>query len=435
MPATWPCNGHGGNLDPQTGLAVLAQGQRLPSRPAIMVFREAAETLPTSDGCRFLLGGAWCFLEGDDVSEIGTRLQECLRVRRLASPSEGSPLWEGLRSMGLVGSSPALNQVVQKVDKAAQLSDVTVLITGPSGTGKQLLAEAIHRFDAKRSGHPFITVNCGAVSPTLAESELFGHRRGAFTDATTDRRGCFRAADRGTLFLDEIGETDLSLQPKLLRVLEQKRIPVLGQDAEVSVDVRVIAATNRDLPTLVAQGRFRLDLYHRLHVLTIEVPSLSERPEDLRPLVEFFVQKHGDLYPGPIEGIDPRVFEVLAQSRWEGNVRELENLVQSMLFKKQQGRRLALEDLPKSLLDQAVAPPQEMTKETLSTHLWHLVAGQGFSLKAALNHCERLLVDTALQQAGENPGEAARRLKIPRRSFSRKRGGHPVASSSDSHSA
>src|SRR5262249_36614800 len=154
-------------------------------------------------------------------------------------------------------------------------------------------------------GRPFITVNCGAISAALAESELFGHRRGAFTGATIDRLGCFRAADHGTLFLDEIGELDISLQPKLLRALEEKQVRPLGQDHETPVDTRVIAATNRDLKALVAEGRFRMDLYQRLSVIHLRVPPLSSRRDDLTPLMNFFIKKHRSFYQGEIDAIDP----------------------------------------------------------------------------------------------------------------------------------
>ena len=197
-----------------------------------------------------------------------------------------------MKRLGSVGESQAMMAVFHTVLRVSPLSDMPVLITGETGTGKELLAHAIHQLDPKRCHGPFIALNCSALSPGLAESELFGHRRGAFTGADRERKGLIRAAEGGVLFLDEIGELDDALQAKLLRVLQENRVLGIGDDQEVAVNVRIIAATNRNLDAMVQQRTFRADLFHRLNVLAIHIPPLRERPADLKPLIEHFLEKH-----------------------------------------------------------------------------------------------------------------------------------------------
>jgi len=206
------------------------------------------------------------------------------------------------------------------------VSDAPVLICGESGTGKQLLAEAIHRMDPKRRSKPFLTVNCAAITGTLAESALFGHRKGSFTGATQDRPGYFQAANGGTLLLDEISELEKPLQPKLLRVLQEGRVLPVGDDIERPVDVRIVAACNRPLPILVESGEFRFDLYQRLNVIALVVPPLRDRPEDIPPLVQFFLRQYASYYRQPIESVDERVYEMLSRAIGSGNVRDSRTL-------------------------------------------------------------------------------------------------------------
>src|SRR5262249_49739435 len=236
--------------------------------------------------------------------------------------------------------------VFHTVLRISPLSDLPVLITGETGTGKGLLAHAIHQLDRKRCQGPFIALNCSALSPGLAESELFGHRRGAFTGADRDRKGLFRAAEGGVLFLDEIGELDEAVQAKLLRVLQAHRVLGIGDDHEVAVNVRIIAATHRNLEAMVQQGTFRADLWHRLHVLAIHIPPLRERPADLKPLLEHFLEKYQGLRPaGPLSAA-PEFLEALTQLPLPGNAREVENLVQWVLVHKDDAAPLTLRDLP-----------------------------------------------------------------------------------------
>jgi two-component system NtrC family response regulator len=227
---------------------------------------------------------------------------------------------------GIVGHSRPIAEVIQRIELVSATRS-TVLITGETGTGKELVARAIHNRSAQWD-MPFIRVNCAAIPETLVESELFGHVRGAFTDATGTRKGKFSLANRSSIFLDEIGTMSVGVQAKLLRVLQEREIEPLGSEHTEQVDVRVIAATNRDLRQLVGEGRFADDLFYRLHVVPIAVPPLRERPEDIPLLVEYFTQKHAAHCGRSIDGVEHGVVESLQAYHWPGNVRELENTVE-----------------------------------------------------------------------------------------------------------
>jgi transcriptional regulator with GAF, ATPase, and Fis domain len=230
------------------------------------------------------------------------------------------------RVHGIVGRSRAIADVVQRIELVAA-SRSTVLITGETGTGKELAARAVHDGSAQRD-KPFIKVNCAAIPETLLESELFGHVRGAFTDATMAKKGKFALADRGSIFLDEIGTMSVGLQAKLLRVLQEREIEPLGAEQTERVDIRVIAATNRNLVQLVDEGRFQEDLYYRLHVIPIEMPPLRDRAEDIPLLAGHFVEKHAKRNGKPIVALDDRAIAALMQYQWPGNVRQLENAIE-----------------------------------------------------------------------------------------------------------
>jgi transcriptional regulator with GAF, ATPase, and Fis domain len=227
---------------------------------------------------------------------------------------------------GIIGRSRAISEVIHRIELVSATRS-TVLITGETGTGKELVARAVHQGSGQRT-QPFIKVNCAAIPDTLLESELFGHVRGAFTDATGAKKGKFALAHRGSIFLDEIGTLGIGLQAKLLRVLQEREIEPLGSESSEHVDVRVIAATNRDLRHLVDDGRFQSDLFYRLHVVPIDVPPLRERPEDIPLLVEHFVAKHAARSGRAIRALDEDAVAWLTQYRWPGNVRELENTIE-----------------------------------------------------------------------------------------------------------
>ena len=227
---------------------------------------------------------------------------------------------------GIVGRSRGIDDVIQRIELVSATRS-TVLITGETGTGKELVARAVHTCSAQRH-LPFIKVNCAAIPEALVESELFGHVRGAFTDAIGPKRGKFALANRGSIFLDEIGTMTASLQAKLLRVLQEREIEPLGAERTEQVDIRVIAATNRDLRQLVEEKRFQDDLFYRLHVVPIAVPPLRERVEDIPMLVEHFVEKHATRTGKVIDGLEEGVCAPLQQYHWPGNVRELENTIE-----------------------------------------------------------------------------------------------------------
>src|SRR5512132_1184427 len=227
---------------------------------------------------------------------------------------------------GIIGRSRAMQDVIKRAELVAETKS-TVLITGETGTGKELVARAIHDRSAQRD-MPLIKVNCAAIPETLLESELFGHVRGAFTGATTTKRGKFALADGGSIFLDEIGTLTTSIQAKLLRVLQEREFEPLGAERTQRVEVRVIAATNRDLKQMVSDGKFLEDLYYRLNVIPIQIPALRERREDIPILVDHFVEKHAQRAGKRIEGLEPGVLDALQAADWPGNVRELENTVE-----------------------------------------------------------------------------------------------------------
>ena len=240
------------------------------------------------------------------------------------------------RAHGIVGRSRAVDDMVRQIEAVAPARS-TVLITGETGTGKELVARAIHDGSARRR-MPFVAVNCAAIPDTLIESELFGHRKGAFTDATGTKRGKFSLADGGTIFLDEIGSMGMALQGKLLRVLQEREIEPLGAERVERIDVRVIAATNRDLRLLVADGRFLPDLFYRLHVVPISVPPLRERRDDIPLLVAHFVEKHAATCGKAIAGVDAPAMSALIGHDWPGNVRELENTIERAVVLSTSGR-------------------------------------------------------------------------------------------------
>lgn len=246
----------------------------------------------------------------------------------------------------LVGKSQAMQKVFEMIQTVAE-TESTVLITGNSGTGKELVARAIH-FNSKRKNKPFVAVNCGAISENLIESELFGHKRGAFTGAISDKEGYLKAADGGTFFLDEISEMPLQLQVKLLRVIQEKEITPVGTTYSIPINVRFVATTNKILQTEVASGRFREDLFYRLNVVELNLPSLKERQEDIPVLADHFINKYRKEIGKNVKGIDSSAMRALLHYDWKGEVRELENIIErAVIFAKNEF--ITVEDLPQSM--------------------------------------------------------------------------------------
>jgi two-component system response regulator AtoC len=301
----------------------------------------------------------------------------------------------------LLGQSQAIQHVFRLIGKVADYR-TTVLIQGESGTGKELVARALHKRGSRRD-KAFVAINCGAIPDSLMESELFGHKRGAFTDAYADKQGIFQEASGGTLFLDEVGELTLPLQVKLLRVLQEGVVRPLGGGKDVTVDVRVIAATVRDLAKEVAEGRFREDLYYRLNVLQIVVPPLRDRLEDVSLLIDHFIARNNARLGTQIRGIDPRAKKLLLGYHWPGNVRELENLVERAVVLCETDV-LMPEDIPERLQrpDDAVA---------------NVLASGELSIKRASRVIEETLIKRALEKTRGNRTAAARLLEISHRAL------------------
>ena len=297
----------------------------------------------------------------------------------------------------MIAGSRAMRAVSDTAGRVAQ-SDTTVLLEGESGTGKELLAKAIH-FHSARARAPFVTINCGAIPEQLLESELFGHRRGSFTGAVSDKQGKFEAANRGTIFLDEIGELPTLLQVKILRVLQEREIDKVGETRPIKVDVRVIAATNRDLEKMIADGTFRDDLYYRLAVVSIRVPPLRERSDDIPLLVDHFLGKHAERLSRERPSVEKAVYSAFNLYAWPGNIRELENVVERALVLDKDGV-LALDDLPERL----------RTREQRVANLRMELPDEGVSLEDV----ERELLLAALHKHNWNQTRAAAFLNITR---------------------
>ncbi|MCH7760121.1 sigma-54-dependent Fis family transcriptional regulator [candidate division TA06 bacterium] len=263
-------------------------------------------------------------------------------------------------SKKIIGNSKALNDLMSLVDKIAK-TESTILITGESGTGKELVAKEIHR-RSPRASHPFVTINCGAMPETLLESELFGHKRGAYTGAVKDKDGLFQVAQKGSFFLDEVGETSLTTQVKLLRVIQEREIIPLGDTHPTKVDVRVIAATNENLEEKIRSGGFRKDLFYRLNVIPVQVPPLRERKEDVPLLVEFFIKQTCERLRVSPKKISPDLLEVLMEHDWPGNIRELENAIERacVLVEGDEIRRKS--DLPENVLGKTSSFPAHSLK-------------------------------------------------------------------------
>lgn len=330
------------------------------------------------------------------------------------------------QSHGFITHSAAMTGILRQARRAAVVSDITILIEGETGTGKQVLARAIHALDEKRRGFPFVTVHCSTITEALAESDLFGHQRGSFSGAVGKRDGLFQAAHRGTLFLDDVNDLPLALQPKLLDVLQRGMIRPVGSDREMPVDVRIISAANRPLAPLVLQERFRDDLYHRLNVVRLCLPPLHQRGEDLEALMLAFAERNRNLYP-EVSGIEPELIRLLQTRPLHGNVRELEHAVQRMLFLKTEGTTLGIPDW----LAQAppVAPFQSDPDliGQAAEKLWAAVFEQGVPWAEAIERVEARLLERVLLVEGHTRRDMAKRLNTTERTLYHKLRHHKTA--------
>lgn len=389
---------------------------------------------PIALRCRALLSGASQLFDSSSPTFSDDLLQALTKVLQtaVAEHLEEEQIRKQMQDLGIVGESSKMMSVFRWVVRVSALSDFPVLITGETGTGKELIANAVHRLDAKRRNGPLIVANCGAISSGLAESEFFGHRRGAFTGADKERKGLFRSAAGGILFLDEIGELTESLQAKLLRVLQEKRVLGVGFDQEVAIDVRVIAATNRSLEEMVLTGRFREDLYHRLNVLSVSIPPLRDRNEDLDPLIQHFLEKYSSLNQNLTKRVNLDFGEALMRVELPGNARQLENIVRAAILNKVDDSPLSLSDLTpalwrqisgeRSLTDEprdragSKAISAGQSKSDSQSYFRSILDENSWNFPRSLDYCEKLLLQCVLQSARGNQKRAARLIGITPRS-------------------
>lgn len=327
--------------------------------------------------------------------------------------------------LGFVTSSPNMAALLRRAHKAAEVSDITVLVEGETGTGKQVLARGIHQLDQKRGRFPFVTVHCSTISEALAESELFGHHRGAFSGAVAERRGLFQSAQHGTLLLDDVNDLPFHLQPKLLDVIQRGIVRPVGSDREMSIDVRIIAACNQPLEPLVRENRFRSDLYHRLNVVKLSLPPLRERRSDLKQLILALADRHGRLYQ-PITDVDHDLLVFLEAKPFLGNVRELENLVQRMLFLKAEGTSLSMADwTSQSELDVGTRESDPLAE--VANALWEVLVQRELSFAQAIDEMEKRLLVTAINVRGSTRREIAQRLRTSERTLYYKMRAHGLS--------
>ncbi len=376
------------------GMAVLELCQKMdPELPVVMV--TAFGTVEAAVAA--LKRGAFDFISKPfDQSELLAVVKKALETRRLRQNET--------QLSRLSGSSPAMKEVLRVISKIAR-SPSTVLISGESGTGKELVALEIHQ-NSDRADKPFVRINCAAIPATLIESEFFGYEKGAFTGAVTSKPGRFELAHEGTLFLDEVGDMGLEMQVKLLRAIQEQEFERVGGVSPIKVDVRIVAATNRDLAAEVKAGRFREDLYYRLNVVPIDLPPLRERKEDFEPLVLTFIQQFNQKFSKSIEGLETECWESLRAYTWPGNIRQLENALERMTLMSE-GPVLRLQDLPPEI-PRCNAAPAEVMIEDAGTDFKTLV-------KRHSETYERSLIEKALDETGGNVTRAAERLGLSRK--------------------
>jgi len=344
----------------------------------------------------------------DTAAELRVRVGRELERRRLQQ--ENVLLKRVLRKehqfSNIIGTSSPMLALFQLIETIAPTAS-TVLITGESGTGKELIARAIH-VNSPRRDRPFVAVNCGALSETLLDSELFGHMRGAFTGADSNKKGLIEVAEKGTIFLDEIGEMSPVVQVKLLRVLQERKFRRLGGTEEIDADIRILAATNRDLTKMVADGSFREDLFYRINVIPMRVPPLRERPEDIPVLAEHFVARFAEQMGKPVTGISGGALTLLKHHNWPGNIRELENAME---------RAVALERTPMVLPDSLPEQLNRAPGDAPTVAPADAFPDAGFDLERHVQGIEREYIAEALRRAGGVKVKAAELLGMSFRSF------------------
>jgi len=396
-----------------TGVEVLRAAKDINRDIVAFMMTAHASTNTAVEAMR--LGAVDYFTKPFSMDELRLKIRQHLETHRLKQ--ENVLLKKALNTRyefsNIIGRSEPMLDVFRMVETIAKTLS-TVLITGESGTGKDLVARAIH-YNSLRGEHPFVALNCGGVPETLLESELFGHMRGAFTGADSNKKGLMEVAERGTIFLDEIGEMNATMQVKLLRVLQDRRFRRLGGTEEVQADIRIIAATNQDLPKLVAEGRFREDLFYRINVIPMQLPPLRDRREDIPLLADHFLEKYAEQMHKPVLTISHEAIVLLQGYGWPGNVRELENVIE---------RAVALEQSPTVLPDSLPADVRGGRGQPATPGAPEQIAaaplpelGEGFDLEAKGEDFYRHYISLALERAGGVQVKAAEMLGMSFRSF------------------
>lgn len=373
----------------------------------VAAYADGASTWSIARRCKVLLWGVSPLLDTRThsfQSKLSTTLRRMLGRSRRGLDAPGSP-GRTMADLGIVGRCKAMLRVFRLVERIAELGELPVLILGETGTGKEVIARAIHSLDSRRRRSPMVAVNCGALPASLAEAELFGHARGAFSGANQSRSGLVRAADGGVLLLDEIGELDLALQTRLLRFLQEGTVRPVGGDQEEKVDVRVLAATHQDLGAMVKAGSFREDLYYRLSVVPLCVPPLRERRPDIAPLVDTFLAKHSALRRDGPAAVTPDFVQALEHISLPGNVRQLENILRRSLAEADHDDPLGLADLPEEVWE-------ELAGGRRSPPYFACADEENLNLARRVESCERSTVQAALRKTNGSRTEAARVLGI-----------------------
>ncbi len=394
------------------GLTLLQEVRRL--QPSLPIIITTAYGTIESAVQAMKEGAVDYILKPIKMEEMEILIEKTLSISRLRD--ENRELRQELKAIygheNIVGQHPAIQKVVQLIHQVAR-TKATVLIQGESGTGKELVARAIH-YESDRSSKPFVVINCAAIPANLLESELFGHEKGAFTGAVRTKKGRLELADKGTLFLDEIGEMPKELQVKILRVIEEQKFQRVGGTEDIEVDNRIIAASNKDLKQAVEADTFRDDLYYRLKVITISIPPLRERKEDIPLLVDHFLQKHRHICKKEIKGLSDRALQALLEYSWPGNVRELENaLLRAMVLSR--GDFIDLEDLPEELNQKSILP-REFTK-AIPIDRHELIQMKKQAQQRIKEEIEKNFIIEALRRGKGNIQRSAAMVNMDRRQF------------------
>jgi two-component system response regulator PilR (NtrC family) len=393
------------SMPEMNGIELLEKVKQLHAETAVIIMTAHGSTSSAVEAMR--LGASDYLTKPFQVEEMKIAVESALKSRAMEIENRRlrSELGKSFSFENIVGNSPAMQSVFDLV-KRVSLTKTNIMILGESGTGKEMVAQAIHR-NGPDPAAPFVVINCAAIPEALFESELFGHKKGAFTGAIQDKVGIFEQADGGTLFLDEVGDIPLAVQVKLLRAIQQKSFRPVGGTADVMVDVRIICATNKDLEAMVAKGTFREDLFYRLNVIQIRLPALRERPGDISMLAEYFLNKYSLVMGKPVKTISREALQMLSAHSFPGNVRELENIIERAVALETQSAILP-ESLPQKLL---LSPYQEKSPSAAPA------AAGSFDLEKGVEEFERRHILRALEEAGGVKKKAAKLLGISFRSL------------------